>query len=74
MVIILFLLTNDCRNAAWELQESCQNQHDIEDPLVQHGAGVILLEYPDGHDYFKPEWGQGRDKTFSLYWTSVSTN
>jgi RHS repeat-associated protein len=26
---------------------------------------------PDGHDYFKPEWGQGRDKTFSLYWTHV---
>jgi hypothetical protein len=36
--------TNDCRNAAWELQESCQNHHDIEDPVVQHGAGVILVE------------------------------
>ncbi|MBU7017441.1 MAG: S-layer protein [Theionarchaea archaeon] len=36
--------TNDCRNAAWELQESCQNQHDVEDPVVQHGAGVILME------------------------------
>jgi hypothetical protein len=36
--------TNDCRNAAWEFQESCQNQHDIEDPVVQHGAGVILVE------------------------------
>jgi hypothetical protein len=36
--------TNDCRNAAWELQESCQDHHDIEDPVVQHGKGVILVE------------------------------
>ncbi len=55
--------TNDCRNAAWELQESCQNQHDIEDPVVQHGAGVILVELnvclceklcpPDSEDSWK---------------------
>ena len=36
--------TNDCRNAVWEKQESCQNRHDIEDPMVLHGAGPILVE------------------------------
>ena len=36
--------TNDCRNAAWEKQEPCQNRHDIEDPVVLHGAGPILVE------------------------------
>lgn len=36
--------TNDCRNAAWILQENCQNQHDIEDPVGFNGAGPIVVE------------------------------
>lgn len=36
--------TNDCRNAAWILQENCQNWHDIEDPVVSIGAGPIVVE------------------------------
>ncbi|MBU7016816.1 MAG: S-layer protein [Theionarchaea archaeon] len=36
--------SNDCRNAASQLLEDCTNQYDIEDPVIWHGPGVIMVE------------------------------
>lgn len=36
--------TNDCRNDNWSLKANCTNLYDIEDPVVWHGPGQILME------------------------------
>jgi RHS repeat-associated protein len=36
-------------------------------------CGNNPLKYidPDGHDYFRPEWGQGRDRTADIGWAAI---
>jgi len=37
-------ITNDCRTSDGSLQTDCTNRHDIEDPVIWHGPGVIMVE------------------------------
>ena len=36
-------------------------------------CGNNPLKYidPDGHDYFRPDWGQGRDRTWNIGWGAL---
>lgn len=36
--------SNDCRNSDGSLQTECTNHNDMEDPVMWHGPGIILVE------------------------------
>ncbi|MGD2249248.1 MAG: S-layer protein [Candidatus Methanofastidiosia archaeon] len=36
--------TNDCKTSTWNTTANCTNVYDIEDPIVWHGPGLIMVE------------------------------
>lgn len=36
--------TNDCKTSTWATTANCTNVYDIEDPIVWHGPGLIMVE------------------------------
>jgi hypothetical protein len=74
--------TNDCRDTSCTIQEDCQDQYDIEDPVVLHGAGPIVVEIniclcekicaPRGHAWSIPGPSHGGSAYFTVEVSDVT--